>query len=85
MTGIALNWLQRGLVALLSAAIFVLGFFFLTVALVAGALIALAVIVRWWWLARKLQRARAQGTLEGEYEVVERAGSDPIKLPRDRP
>lgn len=85
MTGIALNWLQRALLALLSAAILVLGFFFLTIALVTGALIALAVIVRWWWLARKLQRARAQGTLEGEYEIVERSGSDPIKLPCDHP
>jgi membrane protein implicated in regulation of membrane protease activity len=83
MTGRPLNWLQRALLALLSAAILVLGFFFLTVALVAGALIALAVIVRWWWLARRLQRARAQGTLEGEYEIVERTSSDPIKLPRD--
>lgn len=79
------NWLQRGLLALVGAAILVLGLFFLTVALVAGALIALALVARWWWLARRLRSARAQGTLEGEYEVVERSGSDPVKLPPDRP
>ena len=83
MTGRPLNWLERVLVALLSAAIFVLAFFFLTVALVAGVVIALAVIVRWWWLARKLQPARARQTLEGEYEIVERSISGQEKLPRD--
>ena len=85
MNGRSLNWLQRGLLAVLSAAILVLGFFFLTVALVAGTLIAFAVIVRLWWLARKLRKAHAQGTLEGEYEIVERSGSELTKLPRDPP
>lgn len=84
MTGTPLNWLERLLVFLASAILVVLGFFFLTVALVAGAFIVSALIVRWWWLARKLQRARAQETLEGEYVIVERSGSDQVKLPRDR-
>ena len=83
MTGSPLNWLERVLFALLGISILVLGFFFLAVALVAGAFIASALIVRWWWLARKLQRARAQETLEGEYVIVERSGSDQVKLPRD--
>lgn len=83
MTDTPLNWLERLLVVLAAACLAVLGFFFLTVALIAGALIASAVIVRWWWLSRKLRRTRAQTTLEGEYEIVERAGSDQDKLPRD--
>ena len=83
MTGRPFNWLERFLVLFASAFLVVLGFFFLTVALVAGAVIALALIARWWWLARKLQRARAQQTLEGEYEVVERSGSEQGELPRD--
>ena len=67
------NWLERLLVFIASVFLVVLGFFFLSVALAAGALIAAAVIVRWWWISRKLRRARAQETLEGEYEIVERS------------
>jgi len=75
MTGMPLNWLERLLVFLASVFLVVLGFFFLTVALVAGALIASAVIVRWWWISRKLRRARDRDrdVLEGEYEVVNRS------------
>jgi Flp pilus assembly protein TadB len=83
MTGRPLNWLERLLVFLASASLAVLGFFFLTVALIAGTLVAAAVLVRWWWLSRRLRHARAQATLEGEYEVVEHSGSDQVKLPRD--
>jgi small-conductance mechanosensitive channel len=84
MTGRPLNWLERVLVFLAAACLAVLGFFFLTVALIAGTLVASAVLVRWWWLARKLHRTRAQTTLDGEYEVVEHSASDQVKLPRDR-
>ena len=82
MTSNPLNWLERLLVFLASVFLVVLVFLVLTVALVAGALIASAVIVRWWWLSRKLRRARAQETLEGEYEIVERSGPDQNELPR---
>ena len=73
MTGTPLNWVQRLLVFLATVSLVVLGFFFLTVALIAGALAASALIVRWWWLSRKLRGAHARETLEGEYEIVERS------------
>jgi Flp pilus assembly protein TadB len=71
-----ISWPQRILYALVGLVILVLGFFFLTVALVAGALIALVVIARWWWLTRKLRNAQQQDIFEGEYEVIERQQSD---------
>ena len=71
-----ISWPQRILYALLGLVILVLGFFFLTVALIAGALIALVIIARWWWLTRKLRRAQRQDVFEGEYEVIERRPPD---------
>ncbi|MBI3916535.1 MAG: hypothetical protein HY322_05955 [Betaproteobacteria bacterium] len=53
----------------------VLAFFFLTVALVAGVIVGLAVIGRLWWISRKLRRAREQAALDGEFTVVERRES----------
>lgn len=70
------NWLERALYAIGGVAVIVIGFFFLTVALIAGALLALAVIARLWWLSRKLQRAQRRSVVEGEYEVVERSESE---------
>lgn len=82
------NWLERVLYALLGLTVLVLAFFFLTVALVAGALLAAVIAVRWWWLARKLRQRADEGTLEGEYTVVEQPlrqpGRNPPTLPRDR-
>jgi membrane protein YdbS with pleckstrin-like domain len=67
------TWLERVLYAVGGVAIIVIGFFFLTVALVVGALLALVVIARLWWISRKLQRERRRNIVEGEYEVVERS------------
>ena len=55
------------------AALFVtLAFFFITVAIVAGAVLALVIAVRWWWLMRRIRAAhKAAGPLEGEYTVVD--------------
>lgn len=75
------NWLERVLFALVGAAILVLGFFFLAVALVAGAVLATAIITRWWWLSRKLRRKAALDVVEGEYTVVERATNSRSTLP----
>jgi hypothetical protein len=48
------------------------GFFFVTVALVAGAIVALVILTRLWWVSRKLRRAQEQTELHGEFTVVER-------------
>jgi hypothetical protein len=67
------NWLERVLYAIGGVAVVMIGFFFLTVALVVGALLALIIVARLWWLSRKLQKARNRNVMEGEYEVVERS------------
>ncbi|MBI4207161.1 MAG: hypothetical protein HY527_19235 [Betaproteobacteria bacterium] len=70
------NWLERIAYALGAVAVIVIGFFFLTVALVVGALLALVVIARLWWVSRKLQRERDRDVFEGEYKVVNRSESE---------
>ena len=68
------GWLQRAVIALVAVSLAIVGMLFLTVALVAGAFIALAVGARWWWVMRKLRRdAQAYAPLEGQYTVLERA------------
>jgi uncharacterized membrane protein len=67
------NWLERVLFAIGGLAVIAIGFFFVTVALIVGALLALAIVARLWWVSRKLRRARDRDVVEGEYEVVERS------------
>ena len=68
------NWLQRAVITVVGAAFIVVGFFFLTAVLIAGALLATVVAVRFWWVLRKVRKAReAAGPLEGEYTVVDSA------------
>jgi predicted PurR-regulated permease PerM len=68
------NWLQRAALAVVGAAFIVVGFFFLTAVLIAGALLAAVVAVRFWWVIRRLRKAReAAGPLEGDYTVVDSA------------
>jgi hypothetical protein len=76
-----LSWPQRVLYAILGLVLLVLAFFFLTVALVAGALIALVVLARLWWISRKLRREAGGDALEGEYRVVSRRGDDEDRPP----
>lgn len=78
------NWLERTLYALLGVTILVLAFFFLTVALLAGALLAAIIGVRWWWLARKLRQSARQGTFEGEYTIVGQSTQTRPPLPREQ-
>ena len=67
------NWLQRILLTVVGLTIFVAAFFFIAIALIAGAFVALGIGVRWWWVSRRLrEQARASEALEGEYRVVER-------------
>jgi hypothetical protein len=69
----ARSWPERILLGIMAVAIVVLGFFFLTVALVAGAIVAAVVLARIWWLARKVRAAQRDEAIDGEYVVVERA------------
>ena len=66
------NWLERVLYAIGGLAVVIVGFFFLTVAIVVGAILALVIIARFWWLSRQIRKARNRNVVEGEYEVVER-------------
>jgi hypothetical protein len=66
------NWLERVLYAIGGLAVVIAGFFFLTVAIVVGAILALVIIARLWWLSRQIRKARNRNVVEGEYEVVER-------------
>jgi hypothetical protein len=51
-------------------ALAVFAFFFLVLFLVVGSLIAGFVVARWWWLARKVARQRADTAIEGDYRVI---------------
>ncbi|MCW5576963.1 MAG: hypothetical protein KIT13_12780 [Burkholderiales bacterium] len=57
----------------LGLVILVAAFFFVGIALIAGAIIACVLLVRWWWLKRKLAQVPMpdDGVVEGEYRVIE--------------
>lgn len=77
----SLNWLQRGALSVLGLALAVVAFFFITAVLVVVTLAGLAIAVRWWWVMRRVRRAReAAGPLEGEYVRIDRATDE--SLPR---
>ena len=69
------TWLGKLAVAVIGLTLLVLAFFFLTLRLVPGVIVGLAVIGRLWWISRKLRRAREQADLDGEFTVVERRES----------
>lgn len=79
-TPVQAGWLTRIAVTLTTVALLILGFFFFTVALIAGAILAIIVGARLWWTLRKLKRAQpavhgdhaTRDVVEGEYQVVER-------------
>ena len=89
-------WLTRTLITLTTIALVALGFFFLTIALVIGGVLALVLGVRLWWTLRRLKRAGVYPTqashqdtqdsepaLDGEYQVVERE-STATRLPPEK-
>jgi Flp pilus assembly protein TadB len=68
------GWLQRALLVVVAVSLAIVATFFLTVALIVGAFIALAIGARFWWTLRKLRKqARATEALEGDYSVIERS------------
>ena len=70
------TWLERVLYTIGGVVVLFTGFFFITVAFVVGALLALVIIARIWWIARKVKRAQNRDVVEGEYKVVERSEHD---------
>lgn len=75
------SWLQRTLAMVLVATLAVLGFFFLTVALALGASLAVVILVRLWWLRRKLRATSRTATYEGDYVVIEHLPQTPGDSP----
>ena len=65
------TWITRALLATTGVVIVVGAFFFLTIALIAGAILAAALALRFWWVMRKVRRnMQASAPLEGDYTVV---------------
>jgi len=66
------SFLERVLLGVAAVGVLILGFFFLTVALAAGAILAAVILVRAWWIMRKLRSAHRDDIIEGEYRIVNR-------------
>ena len=75
--------LERMVFFALGLVILVVAFFFIGIALIAGAILAGVILIRWWWLQRKLRREQQDSYVEGEYTVVETAISDQRAPPDD--
>jgi len=56
--------------------VLVAAFFFIGIALIAGAILAGVFLIRLWWLKRKLQRAHQDTYVEGEYTIIENTITD---------
>ena len=71
------SWLQQAALTVVGLTLIVVAFFFITVALIAGALLAIGIALRWWWVVRRLRKtSEKSGPLEGEFVVIEPADSD---------
>jgi Zn-dependent membrane protease YugP len=68
--------LERIVFFVLGLLVLVAAFFFVGIALIAGAILAGVILLRWWWIKRKLRRAHEDSFVEGEYRVVEQVLTD---------
>lgn len=68
--------LERIVFFALGLVVLVAAFFFIGIALIAGAILAGIILIRWWWLQRKLRRETTDTWVEGEYTVIETAITD---------
>ncbi len=75
--------LERIVFFALGLVVLVAAFFFIGIALIAGAILAGVFLIRLWWLRRKLQRAAQETYVEGEYTVIETAITDQ-RLPPEK-
>ncbi len=67
---------ERIVFSVLGLIVLVAAFFFVGIALIAGAILAGIILLRWWWIRRKLRQAHADSFVEGEFRVVETAITD---------
>ena len=72
---------ERIVVGVLALALLVFAFFFLAAAIVAGAVLAIAFLIRIWWLSRRIRQAEEDQYLTTEYEVVDREPPESPRLP----
>lgn len=68
--------LERIVFFALGLVVLVAAFFFIGIALIAGAILGVIFLIRLWWIKRKLQRAAQDTYMEGEYTVIETAITD---------
>lgn len=73
--------LERIVFFALGLVVLVAAFFFIGIALIAGAILAGIFVIRLWWIKRKLQRAEQESYVEGEYTVIENAVTDQRTAP----
>lgn len=74
--------LERIVFFVLGLVVLVAAFFFIGIALVAGAILAGVILLRFWWLKRKLEREQRDSFVEGEYKVVDTVITDE-RTPRE--
>ena len=74
--------LERILFFALGLVVLVAAFFFIGIALIAGAILGGIFLIRLWWIKRKMQRAEQDTYVEGEYTVVETAITDQRTVPK---
>jgi protein-S-isoprenylcysteine O-methyltransferase Ste14 len=75
--------IERTVFFVLGLFVLVAAFFFVGIALIAGAILAGVILLRWWWIKRKLRQAHEDSFVEGEYRVVETVITDQ-RPPRPR-
>lgn len=68
--------IERIIFFVLGLVVLVAAFFFIGIALIAGAILAGVILLRFWWLQRKLRKASDASFVDGEYRVVENAITD---------
>lgn len=68
--------IERIVFFVLGLVVLVAAFFFIGIALIAGAILAGVILLRFWWIKRKLRRTHEESYVEGEYRVVETVITD---------
>lgn len=71
--------IERIVFFVLGLVVLVAAFFFVGIALIAGAILAVVILLRFWWIKRKLRQAHEDSYVEGEYRVVETIITDQRK------